>query len=159
MVIIFFFLQKPHQTRVREFSMYVLIHVWRGSLRFKKVSVQCDSAQPPSSGPAKTVLSALLYQRCCGFNPLPMGTADMDKCKLLTWCCLLCSLIKDSVALLSHNLPPNMLKVSATETPFLFSRLMLSVFPHTELMHVMITKQLFMTCSLCDLPLSNEFIW
>lgn len=42
----------------------------------------------------------------------PQGTADMDKCKLLTWCCLLCSLIKDGVALLSHNLPPNMLTVS-----------------------------------------------
>ena len=49
----------------------------------------------------------------------PQGTADMDESKLLTWCCLLCSLIKDGVALLFHNLPPNMLQVCATEAPSL----------------------------------------
>lgn len=47
----------------------------------------------------------------------PQGTADMDVCKLLTWCCLLCSLIKDCAALLFHNLPSNMLQVSDLKPP------------------------------------------
>lgn len=49
----------------------------------------------------------------------PQGTADMDVCKLLTWCCLPCTLIKDCAALLFHNLPSNMLGVPVSETPSL----------------------------------------
>lgn len=73
-----------------------------------------------------TVLVSLLQARhrlCCLLGSIrdavalilrPQGTADMDVCKLLTWCCLLCSLIKDGAALLFHNLPSNMLQVSQT---------------------------------------------
>lgn len=73
-----------------------------------------------------TVLLSLLqaqHRLCCLLCSIrdavalilcPQGTADMDVCKLLTWCCLLCSLIKDGAALLFHNLPSNMLQVSQT---------------------------------------------
>lgn len=77
--------------------------------------VRGDCVQAASSDPsadcAASVRDAVALILC------PKGTDDMDECKLLTWCCLLCSLIKVSVALLPHNLPPNMLQVFATETP------------------------------------------
>lgn len=82
------------------------------------------ASSDPSADCAASVRDAVALILC------PKGTDDMDECKLLTWCCLLCSLIKVSVALLPHNLPPNMLQVFATETPpFRFHASCLLYFP------------------------------
>lgn len=89
----------------------------------------------------------------------PQGTADMDKCKLLTWCCLLCCLIKGCVALLSHNLPPNMLSVSATETSSLFFVFHVNRVYPTWIDTCGDNKTIIYDLTRLDLPLSNEFIW
>lgn len=84
----------------------------------------------------------------------------MDECKLLTWCCLLCSLIKVSVALLPHNLPPNMLPVSATETPpFRFHASCLPYFPPQWLLiHENKTVIFDFARTVFDLPPSKESV-
>lgn len=119
--------------------------------------VRWDCVQAPSSDPsadcAASVIDAVALILC------PRGTDDMDECKLLTWCCLLCSLIKVSVALLPHNLPPNMLPVSATETPSLpFSHFVFTVFPPQWLLiHENKTVIFDFARIVFDLPLSKEF--
>lgn len=75
----------------------------------------------------------------------PRGTADMDESKLLTWCCLLCSPIKDGAALLFHNLPSNMLQVYSDTRHLCFTLHVDPCFPFRELICVKVTKQPFMT--------------
>lgn len=123
------------------------LHVCARSICMHKYTCGGDLKDLRGIERSTTRLSPLLHARrrlCCLRGSIgdavalilcPQGTADMDKCKLLTWCCLLCSLIKDGVALLSHNLPPNMLKVSAIETtpppPPFFSFFFLNM-PHDK---------------------------
>lgn len=139
-------------------SSLLRFNVFKRHIRRMVMCAETGGVQAASSDPsadcAASVRDAVALILC------PRGTDDMDECKLLTWCCLLCSLIKVSVALLPHNLPPNMLPVSATETaPLRFHASCLPYFPlQWLLIHENKTVIFDFARPVFDLPLSKELV-
>lgn len=133
----------PCRTRPTEFLGLLYFIVFKRHIR-RVAHVQRDCMQAASSHHSAdcgaSVREAVASILC------PQGTDDMDECKLLTWCCLLCSLIKVSMALLPHNLPPNMLPVSGTEIHplFVFMLCVYRISPRSGGWYVR-TKPLFLT--------------